>query len=241
MARVLVVDDNKLTAITTKKVLVKSGHKVDGVLRHKKAFELLNERVYDVIFLDYNIPDGTGCEFLEKFNKLDLEHRPSICMMSGVISPNVILECIELGAKDYLSKPVDSARLCNKTLELTGIPISKRLAKIDVISADIKLTDKRILPEIEVRWISELQVNLISSAELTVGEALKFHIPYFKNKLEMDAENFVLKISDCIKHRLGYYECICEFLGIHENDLKKIRAIAVKGEKIYEEKVKEVS
>jgi DNA-binding response OmpR family regulator len=238
MTRILIVDDNRLTTVTSKKVLVKNGFVVDGVLSAKKALELLEERYYDIILTDINMPNFTGIDFLAEIQQKRSTYKNEemkICVMSGDSSSETILAAMELGASDYILKPAESGWLVNKMFEISGERIDKKFAHVGVGDAEFSLKDIRIQPELKIKWLSELQLVFTSSAKFEVGQVFQFNMPILNQVVEIESESLILKITDQMALKSDLYHITSEFVGIPEYDLKKIRSYTVKGERIVAE------
>src|SRR3974377_1971519 len=80
---------------------------VDG----RQALDLLDGRRFDLVLLDIMRPNVNGYEVLEKMKAHDtLRHIPVI-MISAVDDIDSVVKCIELGAEDYLPKPLNPTLL----------------------------------------------------------------------------------------------------------------------------------
>ena len=108
-AQILIVDDEAAIQATLKKTLSLEGYQVDvagGVSLAKKRLE---SRQYDLALLDVSLPDGNGIELLEELRK-----SPNSCpviMMSGHGSIDTAVRATQLGALDFLEKPLNTDRL----------------------------------------------------------------------------------------------------------------------------------
>ena len=103
--RVLLVDDEKDFVDTLLKRLEKRKLAVRAATSGRAAIALLRESPADVIVLDMKMPDMDGIETLKEIKKLDpgLE----VIILTGHANVEVAVEGLELGAFDYLMKPVE--------------------------------------------------------------------------------------------------------------------------------------
>ena len=77
----------------------------------RRALELLASEGADVLLLDLNMPHVDGFEILGAVrNDETLAHTPVIVLTSST-DPSTMLRALELGATDFLSKPVDPSEL----------------------------------------------------------------------------------------------------------------------------------
>ena len=110
-ARLLVVDDNKVNRLLLTRGLELQGHRVAMAENGRVALDMLRREAFDLLLLDMEMPEMDGFQVLEQLmNDLQLRDLPVIVTSSleGVAS---VVRCIELGAADYLSKPVNPVLL----------------------------------------------------------------------------------------------------------------------------------
>jgi adenylate cyclase len=110
-ARLLLVDDNKVNRLLLGRNLELMGHKVTAVENGRVALKTLKSETFDLMLLDIEMPEMDGFQVLSQLAKdLDLRDLPVIVTSSLEGVENVV-RCIELGAEDYLNKPVNPALL----------------------------------------------------------------------------------------------------------------------------------
>jgi adenylate cyclase len=110
-ARLLVVDDNKVNRLLLARSLEIQGHRVALAENGRVALEMLRREGFDLVLLDMEMPEMDGFQVLEQLvNDRQLRDLPVIVTSSleGVAN---IVRCIELGAEDYLTKPVNPVLL----------------------------------------------------------------------------------------------------------------------------------
>jgi class 3 adenylate cyclase len=106
-ARLLVVDDNKVNRMALSRSLELQGHVVETAENGQEGLEKFRSGVYDLMLLDIEMPVMNGFEVLEACLKdLDLRQTP-IIMTSAMEELDAVVKCVELGAEDYLTKPVN--------------------------------------------------------------------------------------------------------------------------------------
>jgi adenylate cyclase len=103
----LIVDDNKVNRILLARGLESYGHRVESVENGRQALEKLRSDSFDLVLLDIEMPEMNGYQVLETcLQDPDLREIP-IIMTSSLDEINSVVKCIELGAEDYLNKPVN--------------------------------------------------------------------------------------------------------------------------------------
>lgn len=103
----LVVDDNKVNRILLSRGLEGHGHKVETAENGRQALEKLRANPFDLVLLDIEMPEMDGYQVLETcLQDPDLRDIP-IIMTSSLDEIDSVVKCVELGAEDYLNKPVN--------------------------------------------------------------------------------------------------------------------------------------
>lgn len=106
-ASLLVVDDDPVNRSMLSRSLEAGGHEVTTVESGAEALELVASQDFDVVLLDVVMPGMDGYQVLERLkDDPELRHLP-VVMVTAVDDVASAIRCIELGADDYLSKPVD--------------------------------------------------------------------------------------------------------------------------------------
>jgi adenylate cyclase len=109
--RLLVVDDNKVNRLLLGRSLEQQGHSIEMAENGRQALEMMHARPFDLVLLDIEMPEMDGYQVLEKVNT-DLQLRDiPIIITSALEELNSVVRCIEMGAEDYLTKPVNPVLL----------------------------------------------------------------------------------------------------------------------------------
>ncbi len=103
--RVLLVDDETEYLETLVKRMRKRGLDVTGVGSAEDALEWLGRNPVDVVVLDVRMPKMDGIQALREIKKV--HPMAEVIMLTGHASVEVAIEGMELGAFDYLMKPMD--------------------------------------------------------------------------------------------------------------------------------------
>ncbi len=108
---ILVVDDDKRTLDLLKFVLEQQGHTVVTASNGEDALASLHGLEFDVILSDITMPEMNGFQFLD-FLKADMVWRNiPVIILSGNRETKSAARCIQTGAEDYLTKPIDAVLL----------------------------------------------------------------------------------------------------------------------------------
>ncbi len=110
-ANLLVVDDNKMNRLLIARHLEHQGHRVVHAENGKQALTLLHAQPFDLVMLDLEMPEMDGFQVLEQLTTdTELRNIPVI-IISSVEALESIVKSIELGAEDYLHKPINPTLL----------------------------------------------------------------------------------------------------------------------------------
>ena len=111
--RVLVVDDNKMNRIVTKKLLEKYDVVIDMVSSGQEAIDKVIQYNYDMIFMDHMMPEMDGIEATEII-RAEYGHRVRGTVFVA-LTANVLRGAREMylrsGFQDFLAKPIDKVQL----------------------------------------------------------------------------------------------------------------------------------
>ncbi len=116
MARILLVEDDDDYRETTEALLAINGHVVESVESGLEALEYMRTESYDVVLLDWHLPQLEGVEVLRRFRA------------AGGITPVVMLtgeesqdeQILQFGANDWLRKPCHLSELLSRIEQLTS-------------------------------------------------------------------------------------------------------------------------
>ena len=110
-ARLLIVDDNKVNRLLLSRSVELLGHRIALAENGRVALDKLRKEPFDLLLLDIEMPELDGFAVLEQL-KADLKLRDvPVIVTSSIEGLDNIIRCIELGAEDYLSKPVNQVLL----------------------------------------------------------------------------------------------------------------------------------
>ncbi|MDX1438120.1 MAG: adenylate/guanylate cyclase domain-containing protein [Anaerolineales bacterium] len=111
MGHLLVVDDNKVNRLLLARGLEQQGHSVDFAVNGREALEVVRMRPFDLILLDIQMPELDGYQVLEELvSDPELRNIP-VVMTSSTDELSSVARCIEMGAEDFLTKPVNPVLL----------------------------------------------------------------------------------------------------------------------------------
>ena len=107
--RVLIIEDEKLIRWSLRQKFESRSYRVSEVATGEDAFKALDADIYDLIMLDYKLPDTTGLDILRKIRETDQD--VVVIMMTAYSSIESAVDAIKLGAYDYITKPFEMDQL----------------------------------------------------------------------------------------------------------------------------------
>lgn len=128
-AKVLVVDDNEVNLSVLKNIISLYGADVDSVKSGAAAIDLASTKNYDILFIDYLMPELDGIETLRKIRSLNKRYRTVPAVLVSANSESRDNDYQDGGFNEYLPKPISQNDI-EKSL--------KTLLEIDLIECDEK-------------------------------------------------------------------------------------------------------
>ena len=106
---ILVVDDEEMIRDLLSSALQQENYICHLASNVDEAFSILGSRRIDLVISDIMMPGRSGVDLLRDLKKVDPEI--AVLMITGLSDMNTALECIHLGADDYLTKPFGVGRV----------------------------------------------------------------------------------------------------------------------------------
>ena len=113
---ILIVDDNKTNCEVLERRLSLQGLNCRKAYDGNTALEEVKKKTPDLILLDVILPDINGLELLKIFREGHSSDELPVIMVSAFNDVDSIAKCIQLGAQDYLPKPLNGTILLAKVI-----------------------------------------------------------------------------------------------------------------------------
>lgn len=177
-SHILVIDDEENLRHMLSAMLSRQGYRVDSAENGAEGLRLLAEKVYDFILCDIRMPEMDGKAFLVR--ALDEKVPSPIIMMSAYGSVDTAIECMKLGAYDFISKPFkkdeivmvlkkaeERERLKSENNRLRGV-ISESEGFCGIISRNTAMQEIFA----QIRKVTDLKTTVLILGESGTGKEL---------------------------------------------------------------------
>jgi len=114
---ILVIDDSTTNVVLLEAILNDKGYRINTALNVKEAFQLMSKQLPDLILLDLLMPKINGYEFLKDIKSRDDMKEIPVIVISAVTDAENIKKTMNLGAIDFIKKPVDIQNLITRVSE----------------------------------------------------------------------------------------------------------------------------
>lgn len=108
---ILIIDDDEDLAMITSDMLEDNGYKVSITNNTENAYSLIQEKKFNLIILDINLPDDTGFNFCKAIRR---ESTIPIIFISARTSKTDKITGLDIGGDDYLPKPYSLEELLSR-------------------------------------------------------------------------------------------------------------------------------
>jgi len=191
--RVLIIDDNPADRfLLVKDIIARFGAaEISEAESVEEAFDLIDNRQFDIILLDYYLKSKDGLELLEQFKSRKIEI--PIIVITGRGDERIAVEAIKHGAKDYLNKDF----LTSQRLEITIRSILQNQAREKEKSElERKITEARIRYQSIFEGAKEVIFICDQAGNLVDINPAGLQLFGYKDKTEILGKQFLSEISD---------------------------------------------
>lgn len=107
----LVVDDNATNRDLLTRQLARHGYVVATAANGREALEKMRRQPFDLVLLDVIMPEMDGVEALRRMKADEHLQDTSVIMLSSLDEVDSAVRCLELGAEEYIGKPIEGTLL----------------------------------------------------------------------------------------------------------------------------------
>jgi len=117
--RTLIVDDEETYAASLKRLLARRGVRADVAGTFADGLLLAKKHQYDLVILDYMLPDGNGLDLIEPIRAL--RPAPTVLMMTAFGTIENAVEAMRRGAYDYVTKSTELPAIVERVVDAEKI------------------------------------------------------------------------------------------------------------------------
>lgn len=143
----LIVDDEPANIFMLDGILSAVGYTVDTASNGVEAVALLKNKEYDAVLLDIMMPQMTGLDVLVVAKELGIIAETPFIMVSAKVESTDVENAMDLGAVEYIRKPVDEIELLARLR--TVLKIKKQDVELKKLNKELHLKNKIITESIE--------------------------------------------------------------------------------------------
>ncbi len=176
--RILVIDDEEEIGLFIKKILEKKNLYVEYVITGAEAIKILRENFFDIILIDFRLPDMDGFEILTKLKEENLIENTSAILMTAYGDNEIGINAIEFGFNDYIAKPFNIENLLFRiSKELENICLKKKISMLKqpllVGFSDIIGNSKRMKQVYKIiKKVADKNATVLIEGETGTGKEL---------------------------------------------------------------------
>jgi DNA-binding response OmpR family regulator len=156
---ILIIDDNKEIVFGLTKLLKESNFETYSAYNLEEANEVIYKQSYDLIILDWMLPDGSGVEFLKEQRNTYLETPVLLLSSKGESIQKV--EALDAGADDYMQKPFSNIELLARIRVLLRRNSRQKQSAIIINNLKVELSTREVFVDEVAIILSKKEFELL--------------------------------------------------------------------------------
>ncbi len=218
---ILAVDDDALNRGVIERIVTRKGHKVTLANDGKDALHKIRRDTFDLVLLDVMMPGIDGVDVLREIrNHYSMTDLPVI-MVSALSDSEKVVELLDLGANDYVTKPIDAKVLQARVKTQLSVVTANK--KVFALSEDAKRRNKLLL-NLFGRYVTEDVVrNLVSSPQGSkIGSELEEVTLLFANIRGFSSVTEHLSPEQVLTVLNNYYDVMIDVVNKFKGTIDKL-------------------
>jgi two-component system NtrC family response regulator len=131
--RTLIVDDEETYALSLKRLLARRGVTAEVAGTAAEGLERARKKRYDLVVLDYMLPDGNGLDLIPPIRAL--KPAPTVLMMTAFGTIDNAVEAMRRGASDYVTKSTELPAIVDRIVDAEKVARAK--AEVEIVDDDL--------------------------------------------------------------------------------------------------------
>ena len=230
---ILVTDDAPDTRLILTRTLEFENY---GIIEASTGEEALNKAMVhqpDLIILDLMLPRINGFQVMKQLK--DLGIGPKVCVISSTDNEKSIRQALDLGAADYIIKPVFPDAIIHKVKQIIGEPIQNRFFELGCSLKGVLSQGNKSI-ECRVKRISEVGLTLQTEGDLADGEIVNLKCSTLGRVTGRDSPIFARVVEKYPPVGVGRnFDVRLEIVAMPEPQRQKLRAEVIKGKFLFDE------
>jgi DNA-binding response OmpR family regulator len=157
--KILIIDDNQEILFGLKKLLDEASFTTYTASDLKEAQDALHQNEYDLIILDWMLPDGSGVDFLAKM-RIEF-YTTAVLLLSSKLDIEDKVEALDSGADDYLSKPFSNIELLARIRALLRRECSYKKSLIEIENLKVDLATYQVSVDTNIVELTKKEFELL--------------------------------------------------------------------------------
>lgn len=185
---ILIVDDNRQVLELVNHVLAEEGYHISFIPKGQFLFQRLSAQHFDLVLLDINLPGISGFELLHQIKSNPSYKMIPVIIISAEEEDETLAKCFELGADDYIKKPIHHEIL--KARVQSVISASRfhqnelNLQKQEALRARMKMLSSQMNPHFIFNSLSSIQEFVLANDTAKVLDYLSEFAGLMRQNLE---------------------------------------------------------
>jgi putative nucleotidyltransferase with HDIG domain len=219
---ILIVDDEEMIRNLLSSALSQESYICHQAGSVDEAFAILGEQAFDLVISDIMMPGRSGVELLRDLKKVNPDI--AVLMITGLSDMNTAMECVHLGADDYITKPFGISRVVltvKNLIDRRNLAIEKKNYQISLEFKVMEQTSqiRKTMNELSLAYDNTLTalVKALDAREKEVGshsERVMNYASLLGIKLGMSGKDLQELAKGALLHDIGK-------IGISDNILLK--------------------
>ncbi len=216
---ILLADDDPVQTLLLTTRLKQKGYKVDTAINAVQAWTVASRRPPDAVILDIQMPNGSGYAVLKQMKSSSKTKSIPVIVLSGSINANDKVKLRELGADEFLDKPVDMANLFSALSRLL-----QQSVETPPETAEPNLALSPALDAAEMLRFVDGDLNLLRELAATFWESCPQMMADVQKGLEGKSPKSLERAAHALKGSLSYFGT-----GLASQSVVKLEALARAG------------
>ncbi|TKC13095.1 sigma-54-dependent Fis family transcriptional regulator [Pedobacter polaris] len=177
MSQILIVEDDTTFAQIIEGFLGKNNYALEIAVDLNQAFKLVDKQEFELLLIDYRLPDGTGLDLLKHVRDRGLT--VPIIIMTSFNDVRTAVKSIQLGAFDYITKPINPDELLMVIKGLLEKKKTKNNEGKDFIKGKSAVAD-RLYEHIDL--VAQTDMSVIIQGESGTGKEFAARTLHLQSK-----------------------------------------------------------